>query len=171
MNKTGNVHLYLKPGEISIIERPAIITTILGSCIAVTLFNKRLGMAAISHALLPHCKRHVYKNYAGDLLNEDCAKCPEAYRYVDCSVSMMIEAFSRSGIAASETQVQLFGGAKMIASPKQSAGIKPVGLQNLIAAKKVIADHGLTIHCCDVGGTAGRKISFNTKTGIVVLRQ
>lgn len=164
-------HLYLKPGEMSILEMPTIVTTVLGSCVAVTLYNRRLEIAAISHALLPHCKHRVYKNNVLDLLHSACERCSDAFKYVDCAVSMMIEAFSRFGIAANETQVQLFGGAKMMAAQKQPGGREPVGLQNSNVAQKVIADHRLTLYAYDIGGAAGRKISFNTKTGHITLHK
>ncbi|PKN17415.1 MAG: chemotaxis protein CheD [Deltaproteobacteria bacterium HGW-Deltaproteobacteria-6] len=170
-HKIPPAHLYLKPGEMSILEMPTLVTTILGSCVAVTLYNRRLEVAAISHALLPHCKRRTYKNNVRDLLHGECARCSDAFKYVDCAVSMMIEAFSRFGITADETQVQLYGGAKMIAAPKQQGGMEPVGLQNSNVAQKVIADHGLTLYAYDIGGAAGRKISFNTKTGNIALHK
>ena len=164
-------HLYLKPGEMFILEMPTLVTTILGSCVAVTLYNRRLQVAAISHALLPHCRRRVYQNNVHDLLHGECAKCSDAFKYVDCAVSMMIEAFSRFGITAAETQVQLYGGARMIAAQNQPGSMEPVGLQNSNVAQKVIADHRLTLYACDIGEAAGRKISFNTKTGDITLHK
>ena len=43
----------LKPAELFISERPAIVRTVLGSCVAVTMYDRQLGIAAICHALLP----------------------------------------------------------------------------------------------------------------------
>jgi chemotaxis protein CheD len=163
-------HHYLKQGEMSILERPALVSTILGSCVAVTLYNARLGIGAVSHALLPHCKRRVYQNHLTDLLAGDCAQCTEAFQYVDCSVSMMVEAFSRFGISPGETQVHLYGGAKMFAAACGKSSL-PVGVQNSTVAQKVIADHGLTLSVCDIGGTQGRKMYFNTQTGKVAIQR
>jgi chemotaxis protein CheD len=47
------MNIFLKPGALYISEKPAIVSTILGSCIAVTIFNKRLKVGGICHALLP----------------------------------------------------------------------------------------------------------------------
>ncbi len=164
-------HLYLKQGEMAILLKPTVVTTILGSCVAVTLYNPRLGIAAISHSLLPHCTRRTYQSNVNDLLSADCQRCAEAYRYVDCSVSMMAEAFFRFGSGAAETHVQIYGGAKMIVQRARTGNTQPVGLQNSAVAQKVIEDHGLKISTCDIGGTRGRKIIFNTKTGIVLLHK
>ncbi|MGA2108628.1 MAG: hypothetical protein ABSH25_13400 [Syntrophorhabdales bacterium] len=45
--------VFLKPGEIYVGEEPAEISTILGSCVSVTMFSKRVRVGAICHALLP----------------------------------------------------------------------------------------------------------------------
>lgn len=170
VHKPSLPRFFLKPCEMSILEHPALISTILGSCVAVTLFNGRLGIAAISHALLPHCKRHRYVNSVNDLLTDDCSRCGDAFKYVDCSVSMMVEAFARFGVRPAETQVRLYGGAKMFMSGDEHAALS-VGLQNFTVARQVIADHGLALLASDIGGTEGRKLCFNTQTGKVTVHR
>lgn len=159
---------YLKAGELFILEQPAMISTVLGSCIAVTLFNKRLGFAGICHALLPQCKRKNIKKKIEDLLDNECHKCLEAFKYADCSVFMMAEAFSRFGIKPSETEVRLFGGAKMMSCLSSHDAKYSVGRQNIDAASMILEHYHLTLASSDAGGSAGRKIMFNTKTGEVV---
>jgi chemotaxis protein CheD len=156
---------HLRPGEMFMLEIPLLVSTVLGSCIAVTLFNETLGMAAICHALLPHCKKHVYRGSVHDLLDENCIKCPEAYKYVDCALVMMIEAFRRAGIRPEETTVQIFGGAKMIGEQQGRRLNLSVGSQNVRAAEKVLTDHHLKITVSDTGGLTGRKVVFNSQTG------
>lgn len=158
--------LFLKQNEMSILSKPMLVSTILGSCVAVTLFSPRLGVAAISHSYLPHCRTRKYVDNIRDLLCERCLHCPEAFKYVDCAVSMMVEAFTRFGVTPGETQVQLFGGAKMIDRRPQAVNI-PIGTQNSDTAQKVIADQGLRIAVQDIGGATGRKIYFDTQTGHV----
>lgn len=166
--KSSLPRYYLKAGEMFIMEKPAMISTVLGSCIAVTLFNERLGFAGICHALLPHCKRKSYQSKIEDLLDHECHKCSEAFKYADCSVSMMAEAFLRFGITPQETEVRLFGGAMMMSHQKEPEGSMAVGHQNITIATKVIADCHLVLTSSDVGGSVGRKIIFNTKTGEVL---
>ena len=45
--------VFLKPGEIYVGREPAEVSTILGSCISVTMFSEGLKLGAICHALLP----------------------------------------------------------------------------------------------------------------------
>ena len=165
--KSSLPRYYLKAGELFLMQKPALISTILGSCIAITLFNRRLGIAGICHALMPRCIKQSHKNSVDGLLDNECHKCLEAFKYADCSAFMMAEAFFRFGITPQETEVRLFGGAKMI-SGYQSRGAKySVGDQNVDSARKVIAHCHLELTSSYTGGSAGRKITFNTKTGEV----
>ena len=51
--------IYLKSGEIYFTEEPVIVLTVLGSCVSVTLFHRRLGYSAICHGLLPRCRARI----------------------------------------------------------------------------------------------------------------
>ena len=45
--------VYLKPGELHFATGPTVVSTVLGSCVSVTMFDRLSGAAAICHALLP----------------------------------------------------------------------------------------------------------------------
>ena len=45
----------LQPGELYLARRPAILRTILGSCIGVTFWSARMGAGALCHGVLPRC--------------------------------------------------------------------------------------------------------------------
>ena len=169
LKKTKPNILNLRQAEMFILNKPVWVSTVLGSCVTVTLYNKRLGLAAICHALLPHCQKNGYKNSVDDLLDEGCLNCGDAFRYVDCAVVMMVESFARFGIPASETRVSVVGGASMLAQ-SDAAGHYPVGLQNVHVAQRVLADHRLDIAFSETGGSKGRKLFFNTQTGKVIVQ-
>ncbi len=44
---------YLRPGELHIADHPGIVTTVLGSCVSVTMFSRRREVGAICHGLMP----------------------------------------------------------------------------------------------------------------------
>ncbi len=158
---------YLKAGELFIMDKPAMISTLLGSCIAVTLFNPRLHVAGICHALLPRCKKKVYQNSINDLIDAECQKCTDAFKYADCAIAMMVESFLRFGVKPQETEVRLFGGARMMPGRRELPGSMAVGDLNSRMALRVIADCGLILRNSEIGGASGRKIWFNTQTGEV----
>ncbi|MDA8242261.1 MAG: chemotaxis protein CheD [Nitrospiraceae bacterium] len=152
--------VYLKPGEIYIArDEPTVVTTVLGSCISVAMFNGRLNIGAICHGLLPKCR----DKKACD------GTCFEEFRYVECSMRHILSRFFSLGVHRSEIRVKLFGGSDMF-ELKSPASIS-VGKQNIETALKVIGDEGLTLVSSDVGGPLGRKIFFHTQTGEVLLKR
>ena len=45
----------------------------------------------------------------------------------------------------------------------------PVGDRNMTLAQELLPQHGIRIAASDTGGTRGRKILFNTATGVVLM--
>ena len=133
----------------------------LGSCVAVTMYGQKLGIAAICHAMLPACRTP-----------EACTdRCLERYKYVGCAVPEMIRWMRRYKMAARDIQVKVFGGADMISSLTRKETLQPVGGQNLAAARSALAKAGMRIMAEDTGGAVGRKIHFRTDTGEVFLKR
>lgn len=157
--------LFLRPGEFFFGDSPALVTTVLGSCISVTMFAPRLGIGSICHGLLPTCKGRKHRQC-------DCGdRCPEGFRFVECSIWRMLEEFMRHGIDRGELQVKLFGGAEMFLTPDLQRRNRTVGRQNISVAMEVIEGEGLALLATDVGGCRGRKIIFNSATGDVMLKR
>lgn len=153
--------VHLKPGEVYITDRPELVITVLGSCLSVTMFNNRRGVAGICHCLLPECNSRV-----------TCGSgCSEGYRYVDCSIRLMVKAFDKYGIPPREIEVKCFGGGDMFVRKSMKPDIFTVGKQNIIMAEKIIASEGLKLRAKDVGGVQGRKLLFYTQTGEVLLKR
>jgi chemotaxis protein CheD len=152
--------VFLKMGQVHISQEPTVITTLLGSCISVTMFNRRSAIGGMCHGLLPHCRDP-----------ENCDKNPlECFKFVDCSVWRMTEQFQAYGVALQNIEVKMFGGANMFRKRSDANSRLSVGDQNVGSAKRVITDTGLNLVAFDVGGTSGRKILFYTHTGRVLLQ-
>ena len=64
-------------------------------------------------------------------------------------------------------QAKVFGGSAINANP---SGLLNVGERNITVAKDVLAEEGINIVSSDVGGPEGRRIVFNTATGVVKMR-
>lgn len=153
--------VHLKPGEAYITDRPELVVTVLGSCLSVTMFNRRHGVAGICHSLLPTCNSR-----------ETCANgCREGYRYVDCSIRQMVRVFDKYGVPPGEIEAKCFGGADMFIRQALKPDLFTVGKQNIIMAEKIFASEGLKLRAKDVGGVQGRKLLFYTHTGEVLLKR
>jgi chemotaxis protein CheD len=146
--------VYLKPGDFCHAESPAVVSTILGSCIAVTMFNPGTGIGSICHAMLPR---------------NPSPRCGEIFHFVDSSIFYMIERFRALGVRTGEMEVKLFGGADVLEF--RSDNKASVGRQNIEIALETIGEAGLRLIVSDVGGKVGRKLCFYTHTGEVLLKR
>ncbi len=136
------------------------VKTVLGSCISVTMFHHRIGIAAICHAVLPVCPK---RNFCKII-------CKNPYKYVNCVIPDMTSKFRKYGIDPEEIEVKLFGGADMFPLKTEREKLHSVGRQNIEAAINSVNAEHLRLKSADVGGDVGRKIFFYTSTGEVRLK-
>ncbi len=154
MRETGIANVYLKAGEFFMSNDPARVITVLGSCVAVTMFSSRLGTGAICHALLP------------------CRTGPgEDFKYVDSSIGQMVKAFERLKAARQEIEVKLFGGSDMFNGQESCSFYVSIGQQNIKAAIRTIEDERLKLVASDVGGNSGRKLYYFPHTNAVFIKR
>lgn len=150
--------LDLQPGELYIARTPAILRTILGSCVGATFWSAKLGAGGLCHGVLPRGPRTGYLPDS------------EAHRYVDLSILHLAREFDALGARRSEVLVKLFGGADVL--PAAGRRGKPtVGAMNCAAALAVLAEEGFAVAASDLGGSRGRRIHFHTGTGEVLLHR
>lgn len=153
--------IYLKAGEMHYAEKPSLVITVLGSCLSVTMHDRRTGAGGICHGLLPACEGRTF-----------CPpRCREGFRYVDCSIKQMLRLFEKAGSHRRDVEVKCFGGADMFSRKIVKKGIVSVGRQNIRTAEETLTREGFTIVKQDVGGLEGRKVFFYTHTGEVLLKR
>ncbi|MEA3545639.1 MAG: chemotaxis protein CheD [Thermodesulfobacteriota bacterium] len=145
--------IYLKPGELVIAEVPVEVSTVLGSCVSVTLFIPQLKIGAICHAVLPR----------GD--------SDEPAKYVDQSVHYMLNHLKRFNVRPAEIVAKLFGGANMFSQNCSDGSDCTVGAKNIREATQCLRHAGLGLAASDTGGEQGRKLIFYTHTGEVMLKR
>jgi len=152
--------VYLLPGELHLARRPALIRTILGSCIGVTFWSAQLGVGALCHSLLPRCPAPSPFGIS-----------PAAgRRYVDFAIRDLVRQFDELGACRTELEVKLFGGADVLLVKPES--VRPtVGRMNIDAAIEIVKSEGLNVTASSLGGTSGLSIKFNTRSGEVLLRR
>ncbi|MEW6521945.1 MAG: chemotaxis protein CheD [Thermodesulfobacteriota bacterium] len=154
------VRYYLKPGELFVGEEAARVKTLLGSCVAVTMFSPRCRVGSLCHSMLPTCRNE----------NPCTGGCHDGPRYVDCAIRRMLDWFVKRGIGREEIEVKVFGGSDMFSGP-QGHEYKGIGNQNIEMALKIIEKEGLKLKASDVGGLRGRKIIFKSYSGEVFLKR
>ena len=151
-------HVHLSPGQLLVTREPQIVVTVLGSCVAVTMFDATSGLAAICHAMLAQPQATEDARLAAD----------RPYRFVSRAVPAMLDAYRRAGVPLRRIQVKLFGGGNVIAHAASPFGSAAIGPANIGVARDLIECARLSITAENTGGRTGRKILFNTATGEVL---
>ena len=141
---------FLKPGYIFVPQQPTIISTVLGSCIAVCLYDPKQKIGGMNHFQFPRTTDR--KNATA--------------QYGDVSTIMLIRMMAENGSAIKHLEAQIFGGAYNPANAVQN-----VGRENIQIARRVLAQKGVRLVSEDVGGEKGRKVVFDTRANeIAVLK-
>jgi len=156
------LEVYVLPGESHLVKEPAIMRTLLGSCVGITFSIPRLGISALCHPMLP---AYPLKPQAGmDLAG--------GRRYVDFTIRDLARQFDALGVRRSEVKVKIFGGGDVLVAIDASATARPtVGRLNREAAIRVLQDEGFEVIASSLGGNVGIHIQFHTETGEVRLRR
>jgi chemotaxis protein CheD len=125
------------------------ISTLLGSCISVCLWDSRLGFGGMNHYMLPRW-------------NGEGHPTP---KYGDIAIEKLIMELMMLGCRKERLVAKCFGGAKVIEDPTDRMQI---GARNIALAEELLGTHGIPLIARKVGGPLGFKITFNTKTGLVL---
>lgn len=143
---------YLFPAEIFVSSEPILISTVLGSCVAVCLWDSRTAIGGMNHYLLP-------------LWNGDGLATP---KYGNIAIRQLVEKVVAKGGERKNIQAKVFGGAAMWST---TDGLFAIGLRNVELAQQQLKELQIPVTASDVGGTQSRKIFFNTGDGSVLLRR
>lgn len=163
MNISPNsiVH-YLKPEGFYFFTKPCVIRTVLGSCVTITMYSRSTGMASACHPVLPWCKDDQVCNFMG---------CKKKYRFVGCVIPEMVRRFKKKGVDVDDLEVKLFGGSEMLSVNSSNPQIIQIGKMNVEMAEIKLENLGLKLKSHDTGGTLGRRLLFDTKTGDVWIKK
>lgn len=147
----GAVRHFLYPGTIFVSPGPAVISTILGSCVAVCLWDPRHHRGGMNHYLLP-------------LWNGDGLATP---RYGDIATEKLLDRMLEGGSRRRDLVAKVFGGAAI----QQQAGEQflRVGERNIDTAYRMLGDLSIPVVGTHVGGSWGKKIYFDTVRGEVLV--
>lgn len=143
---------YLFPGHIFAHSEPHVVTTVLGSCVSVCLWDPVLRMGGINHYMLP-------------LWNGEGLASP---KYGTVAIPRLIEIMLEMGSCRSDLVAKVFGGGDIL---RVTNGIMNVGQRNVDFALQALADEGIPIVACNVRGSQGRKIIFDTGAGTVLMKK
>lgn len=147
----------VEPGELYVTRDAEIISTVLGSCISVCLFDARLNIAGMNHYVLP-------KRINGGV----SSAVPESARFGEDALWMLLSRVENKGALRTRLTAKVFGGASSI-NPNCKEGC--VAADNITIARVFLYEKNIPIVFEDVGGSIGRRIYFDTSDGEVLVRR
>ena len=152
------IEIFLQPGEFYFGEERTRIRTLLGSCVAVTLWHPKLLIGGMSHYMLPHRPRR-----GGDE--------PLDGRYADEVMEMFQRELRRTGTRPGEYRIKVFGGGRMFAYSQKTRQHVSISDRNVDVGRQLIAQHGFRIAAEDLGGDGHRNVILNLWSGDVWVRR
>ncbi|MDH5230081.1 MAG: chemotaxis protein CheD [Gammaproteobacteria bacterium] len=146
--------LYLMVGDIYFGDGYRMLKTLLGSCIAVTLWHKERKLGGMCHIQLPN---------SHDASEEAKA---DSNRYADNAIHTFLKYIKQKDTVPKEYRVGLYGGGKMF-STVNNQGNADIGLRNADATRNLLKQYGFRIFAEDVGEPKYRHIHLDLANGHV----
>jgi chemotaxis protein CheD len=144
--------LYLPPGLLYAAATPGAVTTVLGSCVAVCIFDPMLQAGGINHYLLPYW-------------NGEGLASP---KYANIALPKLLEKLLELGCRRQNLRAKLFGGGAIF---QNVGGLFGIGERNIRFAEQYLADVGIPVVARDVGEGFTRKVVFHLHTGEAFVRR
>ena len=144
---------FVHTGEIATAASSTLLSTVLGSCVSVCLWDPATGAGGMNHFLLP----------------DQVSNGMSTPRFGNVAVTTLLADLDRCGVPASKLRAKIFGGASVLDN-----GVAPreaLGARNAELARVLLTLAGIPIVAEDVGGTRGRKLIFRTGDGAAWVRK
>jgi chemotaxis protein CheD len=139
--------VYLQPGQWVASATPATITTILGSCVAVCLWDPQLRIGGMNHYMLPF----------------ETGRMTGSPRFGDVAIRQLLTRLVALGARPAALEATVVGGACVMEAFRCDGD--HIGARNADLAERMLSAHGIRIRARDLGGNRGRKLIFETATG------
>jgi chemotaxis protein CheD len=127
------------------------VSTVLGSCVAVCLWDARLGVGGLNHYMLPFAP---------------AGAAPSA-RYGDVALPELLTQLAAHGATPPHLRAHVFGGAHVMQMLEHS---RHLGVDNVELALRFLAALHIPVVSRETGGTRGMQVHFQTDDGAVRVR-
>ncbi|WP_138473358.1 chemotaxis protein CheD [Poseidonocella sp. HB161398] len=135
---------HINQGEYAVgSEAEHMITTLLGSCVAVCLHDPSNNVGGMNHILLP----------------EETGGAAVGASFGVNAMELLINGLIKIGADRSRLEAKVFGGGKMV------AGLSDIGLRNRDFVMKFLQAEHISCVGESTGGTSGRRIQFWPHSG------
>ncbi|MCK5706802.1 MAG: chemotaxis protein CheD [Candidatus Aureabacteria bacterium] len=126
-----------------------IVTYSLGSCLGITVYDKKLKIGGMAHMMLPDSR----------LRAEKAEQNP--YQFVDIGVTELLKQAFSLGMKKNTMEIKLCGCANVL----DTKDLFRIGKRNYMIARKLLWKNSLLILSESIGGEQSRTIRLNIETG------
>ena len=133
-------------GDVFADARPAIVRTLLGSCVATCLWDPEAGVGGVNHFMLPGGR-------------EDG---PSPRRFGERAMELLFERLQRLGARPERLRAKIFGGSQVLMSGHGDQG---VAARNVRYALQHMAAHHIPVEADRTGGHLPLEVFFQTHDG------
>ncbi len=152
MNSHLKKQVTIKIGELYATDEPTVIYTLLGSCVAVCIYDKKNQIGGMNHIFLP-----------GSNKKDDAST-----RYGENAMKYLIKNICKLGGKQNNLVAKAFGGGHVIPAISREVGIGPKIVDFVI---NYLNRERIEIVAHDFGGNKTRKVYFHTDTGMAYVKQ
>ncbi len=146
----------INAGELYVSSEDEVIGTVLGSCVAVCLYDSKKLISGMNHFMLPGrvCK--------ADLFADNSAK------YGIVAIRELVESMEKKGARRESISAKVFGGGRVIDIDDTGSGISQ---DNVRLARAILEIEDISITHVDHGGNYMRKLFMDVTSGKVFLKK
>jgi len=139
---------FLYPSTLFASKDPYVVQTILGSCVAVCLWDPVAKIGGINHYMLPTWN-------GNDLASP---------KYGNIAIERLVERMLQLGSRIGNLEAKIFGGGDLISTDRS---VMLIGERNIRVARIILEERDIPVIASSTGGRKGRKILFFTHNGEV----
>ena len=138
-------------GAIAVSQTNGGLRTLLGSCLGLVLYERRLKIGGLAHIVLPRAPE---------------GRCDTPGKFVDTAVPALIRKMEElAGGATWNLCAKIAGGANMF----QTTAANTIGEQNIAATERVLEELRIPVVGRHLGGEQGRRMTLDIATGTVTI--
>ena len=147
------IDIFLNPGEFYFGDKDTRIRTILGSCVAITLWHSYLKIGGMCHYMLP-----VRDSRNGNTELDG--------RYADDAMTLFMRELNKTASQPINYEVKMFGGGDQFPEFANGELINLPAI-NIQIGRNLLKQHGFSIKAEHIGGTGHRNVIFDFWSGEV----
>lgn len=134
--------------QLKVASSPTALRTILGSCVAICIYDRMKKVGGLVHILLPN--------------SQDANINPE--KYADTGIQLLVNRLMKDGAKKDFLSAKIAGGASMFKFESNLA-LGKIGERNIEETREMLKKLGVPIVAEDVGGNNGRVVDFFLEDG------